>query len=336
MPTPVPGYGPTDVSVGGQGGPGTGSTAVGGFDFSFDPGGGFGKDKKKKRRNLRFEYMAMVQGMGIAMTPNIQQLINEAIKKGYSATVFQHFLSKTPEYKQRFAGKPPWMSEAQYLADERAYESIAALAGVNLPQSAVKSMFKDGITPEVFQMKAEAVGRLKRNKTLFQQFSKEAAQAFGKAPSRTELLKFALGTGNQKWYDLWQDAVTRTAAVEAGVRVKRQAGKQGPYSSIGQGLIEKISGKGLSEEEMRAGFQDLADHLLTTMPLSRMQGYGLSKKDLVSAVFGGKNQGAVRQKMLRVAQQEEAFYVDRAAPELEAARGEETRGVRTRQRAQTL
>jgi hypothetical protein len=139
-----------------------------------------------------------------------------------------------------------------------------------------------------------------------------------------EMFRFVMGAGNQAWYDLWQDAATRYTANEAGITFAKN---RDAYTNLNQRIIERVSAKGLTEEAMSTGFQEVAEQLLTVLPLSQLQGYGLTKRDLVTAQFGGKGSARIRQLAERVIKQEEAFYENRAAtPTYATAEGVETLG----------
>jgi hypothetical protein len=51
---------------------------------------------------------------------------------------------------------------------------------------------------------------------------------------------------------------------------------------------------------MTQGLQEVAEHLLTTMPNSKLAGFKLGKRQLMSGEFGGPRQAEIRQKMQRV------------------------------------
>lgn len=291
--------------------------------------------QKEDDRNRRFSFLGALSEMGIALTGNLRQLVEQAVTKGYDAGTFLYYLRKTPEYLQTFPGifrkdGTMRMTEAQYLSNVEQYQGIAAQAGIDLRPGMVAALFRNSVSPAEFAVKAPAVSRLRRDPGLWRAFQRELVQGGVAAKgdvTRRNLLRFAAGEGNASWYDLWQDTVTRNASVEAGIQVKRGAALARDYTAISQKMLEQISGKGLSEEQLSAGFQALAEHFLTTLPLSKIQGYGLSKASFKQAIFGGPRQAEVRQKMKRVLEQEEAFYEPRVTSAV-------TEGIAAQGRAQ--
>jgi len=280
--------------------------------ISFDPNAGptGGVDK-----NALFSFLGTAQGMGIEITPNIRALAEEAVRKGYSTSAFLYFLRQTPEYRASqvgSAGSAAAGREAEFKAYMDSIKSIGAQAGLDISDAQASQLFHNDVSPTEFSMRAPAVGRMQRYAPLFNAFRTELIKS-GVSPkdiTRKGLLEFAAGMGNKKWTDVWNDAVVRNAAFEAGIQIKKGAALRKDYTAIRQGLLEKISAKGLSEAQVNAGMQELAEHLLTTMPLSKLEHMGLNRRKLAQGEFGGKHQAEIRQKMklvleLGIAQGEE-------------------------------
>jgi len=292
-------------------------------------------------RNARAFFLGQIGSLGIGLTPNLNQFVEQAINKGYSGDAFLYYLRQTPEYAKEFPGifnkdGSMKMSEAQYISNVSQYESIAAQAGINLGPKQTAWLFQNDVSPAEYSIKAPAVARIKRDPQLYRAFGREVVQAGLAKPGETGLqglLHFAAGLGNRAWMDLWQDTVTRNAAINAGIAIKRSGNA---YAQIGQGLLERISGKGLSEDQMTAAFQDLAEHLVTTLPESEIQNMGLNPKQLVTAEFGGPGAAQIRQKVKRVAETYQAQFLPRAQPGLaqSAKGGLQTVGVEERAQGQ--
>jgi hypothetical protein len=272
------------------------------------PGGGITIDLETGTtgpvdKNALFSFLGTAQGMGIEITPNIRALAEEAVRKGYSTSAFLYFLRQTPEYAASQAAGAAGSAAAGREAEVRAYidaiQNIGAQAGLDISDAQARELFQQDVSPTEFSMRAPAVARMRRYAPLFTAFRKELIQAGipAKDVTRKSLLEFAAGMGNKKWADIWQDAVTRNAALEAGIQIKKAAGLKKDYTAIRQRLLERISAKGLSEAEMASGFQELAEHLLVTMPLSKLEHMGLNRRKLVQGEFGGPHQAEIRQKM---------------------------------------
>ena len=125
-----------------------------------------------------------------------------------------------------------------------------------------------------------------------------------------EMFRFVMGEGNKEWYDLWQDAVTRNAAIQAGINFKKANEK---YTTLSQGVIEHISSLGLSEAEMASKFGAVEEALRKVLPLQEADTYGVTKKGIVAASFGGKGASAARAKLERATGTAAAFDENRAS-----------------------
>jgi len=319
----------TDTGTAGTAGDAASNEGVPDDEFAIDWQAIFGEtdeEKKQRTRNAAASFQNYVLGLGVGLTPNLQQLIQEAAKGNYNLDRFVNYLYQTPEFQNAFPGifdedGSLKMSTDQYLSNVQQYQSIAVQAGLNLGSKRLAWLFQNDVSPSEYAVKAPAVARMRRDPQLYAAFGRELVQG-GLAKrgevSKGELLKFAAGLGNSAWYDLWQDTVTRNAAVDAGIAIRRsaRAAEAGGYATIGQGLLERISGKGLTEDQMAAGMQEVAQNLLEVLPLSKIQGYGLSKNQLATGTFGGPHQAAIRQRMEHILRTEEAFSAPRAtAPE---------------------
>lgn len=271
------------------------------------------------KANTEKYFLSTLKELGIPLTGNMQQLINNALAKKYNAGSFLFYLRQTKEYHHRFTGifnknGTLKMSESQYLSNMRQYEAIASKAGLNIGPKMMDWLFMNNVSTSEFGDRATAVTRLNRNKDLYAAFRQELAQA-GVKPgelNRKGLLKFILGEGNKQWYDLWNDAATRNAATQAGLAV----GKKHALEYLPQGLMERISGMGLSESAMNKGFEQLADDISNLLPDSRFFSSGLTTKDLVTLRFGGKGRQEIADKVQQVIAQRNLAGEEKANAQL--------------------
>jgi hypothetical protein len=338
----------TPIREGGAGNSGEGGTG----DIAFDPGdigggpGGDGEAKARRerqtKRNNRSYFVNTLMGYGFTMNSNLRDLVSLAVQRNWDAETFLNRLRDTPEYAREFAGifnkdGSLKMTEAQYIAAKDQYTTYASRAGINMGPARMDWLFENNVTPEEFADRATAIGRLRRNKDLYQSFRKELVQAGIAKPNEVdtnkEMFKFVMGEGNQAWYDLWQDAVTRNAATQAGLTFAK--GKQRLYTHLGQAVIERVSGMDLSEEALGAGFQQVEEVLRKVLPLSEAKLYGVSKKDAVQAAFGGKGRSKALGQIERATKTAEAFGDNQATQRLEEDQTGGTRAPASQRRAQS-
>lgn len=298
-----------------------------GGDFENPPDTTTGEDAGASRQT----FLAILQGWGLDMTSGLQQLVSEALDNDYSQSEFVYFLRQTPEYNAAFPGifdedGRLQMSEAQYFAQTQQYQDIAAQAGLNLGAGMTAYLFKNDVSPSEFQVKAPAVRQLKSNPELYAQFAKEIERRTGEVVDKQGLLKFAMGTGNAEWYNIWNAASARYAATQAGIKIAKASGL---YTALSRQEILGIAKKGFSPQELSSGFQNVAQQLIDVLPEASIMKYGLSKEDILTATFGGKNQAAIRRKIQRITEQEEAFYqagASSTAEETVGTSGQQSRG----------
>jgi len=296
-----------------------GSGGGGGSSSSGGSGGGGGQGEAQAKANNKAFFVNTLKELGIPLTGNMNQLINNALAKNYNSANFMFYLRQTKEYHQKFTGifnknGTLKMSEAQYLSNLKQYENLASKAGINIGPKMMDWLFLNNVSPSEFADRATSYTRLRRNEDLYRAFKQELIQSGEKpnALTRKNMLKFILGEGNQKWYDTWQDAVTRNAAQQAGVAI----GKRNALANLGQGAIERISGLGLSEAALSKGFTQIADDIANLLPDSQLFQVGLTKSDLVTLRFGGKNRQQIADKVQGILAQRNLAEEQKATPQL--------------------
>ena len=277
---------------------------------------------KEAKAQSAASYRELLTAWGIDPGP-LFDLINQAWKEEWNKAIFLEELRSTAEYRERFPGifekdGTMKMNEAQYIATERQYTSLASRAGINLGPKRMAYLFRNDVTPEEFGDRAVALNRLKRNKELYTAFKRELVQGGIAKPAdvntQKEMFKFIMGAGDPKWYDLWQDTLTRNAAVQAGIVFGKN---KSVYQTLGQKVIERISGMDLSEEQMAAQFIEASELLRTVLPTTEAGAFNVKKQDIVKATFGGKGAARARGKIQRAQEASEAFQEARAATALE-------------------
>jgi len=300
--------------------------------LTYTGGGASGTNPK----DAEAAYNTIIQGYGLAADSGLAQLTQRAIKGEWSAARFRLAIQDTPEFHQAFPGifkadGTLKMSPAQYIAAKNQYDAIAAQAGIDVNAKTQAWLFRNNVSPAEFQARAAADTTLRTNQRYFDAFNQEL-KANGQAPlTHAQQLKFIMGEGNQDWYDLWQGTTTRYAAEQAGLKVKA-AGSS--YLDINQHMLDKVSQLGLSEEQAQAGWSEVANHLLTTYPLSKLEHFNLNKRKIEAAVFGGPGSAQAQQLMKRVLAQGAAFSAPRANPALQQSAKGGAQQVGYQERAQ--
>jgi hypothetical protein len=113
-----------------------------------------------------------------------------------------------------------------------------------------------------------------------------------------------MGEGNADWYHVWNMTIARNAVVDAGLQIAKGGGM---YGALPRHLIKMVSDKGYDQQALDTGFAQVAEQFLTVLPESKIQGYGLSKKQILRATFGGPGATEIKLKMQRILAEQDAL-----------------------------
>lgn len=308
--------------------PGTGGDPTPSPSPTSSPSTGPSEAEREADANNRSAFANLLDQYGIPKSPQMEQLIKEAINKGYSLDRFLFYLRQTRDYHQTFPGifennGSLKMSEAEYIAQQKTYQANAYSAGVNLTQKKMGWLFTNDISPDEYLDKATAFRRIKDDPILFNQFKAALVQEGAAKPGNVtdeNLMRFMLGESNAEWYSVWNLARARYVAVEAGISLKQGTDR---YLALNPGLIEKISNKGFSDEQLAAGFGQVATGLGAApgqegavLTLSEASMWGVTKRDIVTAQFGGPQAQAAKNRIAKAQAEYEAFNSGRASQQV--------------------
>lgn len=223
-------------------------------------------------------------------------LIDQAIRLNYTPSEFTLQVYGSPQFENMFPGifRPDGsmkMTPYEYRQMSDQYVSTARQFGVSgFSQEHVGALIQGDVSMQEFSDRMTAIARIEDYKPAMNQFISLVEQNGGDASElKTDegLVDFMLGRSSKKFYTLWDQTVVGTAAKESGVHISND-------------LVRRIAKRtpGVADEaQMQAGFQELASKIQTLLPLSRINKYGLSKKDLVTLEFGGPNQAHIAKKV---------------------------------------
>jgi hypothetical protein len=267
-------------------------------------------------------YLALLQSLYIPLTAEARAWAQQAASNRWGQAEALYHLRQTRFYREAFPGifNPDGtlrMTEAQYIATRNAYEDIAASVGIRLTDAQIAHLFRNDVSVSAFRTRAQAVATMRDNRVAFQQF-KQTLEAMGikRDVREKDLLDFVAGRADPEWYRIWREAQARTAATMAGLNV-RDKGEAATQTSIGRGLVKRVAAAGLSDADLQKSFEQLADLFLSVLPESQIRGVGLNKRQLVTAVVGGKNAARAREVLGQLMRNIQAFeQTDRAEQQL--------------------
>ena len=266
--------------------------------------------------NIRAIFKNFLRQAGLAPGA-FGNILDAAVRGDWSVDEFAVNLYATKQFRRMFPGifradGSMRMDPFAYRQLTDQYKSTARMYGItSLSKQHIGKLIRSNVSMQEFSDRMTAIQRVQEYKPAWQEFI-EVARSRGfktglngrKLNSDKELVNFMLGRQPKKFYSLWDELNTGIAAREAGLN-----------KELGQGMIRSISKRmaGIADEtQLQSKFQNLAQTLQKVMPLSKIAGYGLTKKDLVTLEFGGSNQAAIAEKVERVLAQQEGFDMDRA------------------------
>jgi hypothetical protein len=236
--------------------------------------------------------------------------IKEFVQQGFTPDTVTLKLQETPEYQQRFAGNTarkkaglPVLSPAEYLATESAYRQTMRSAG--LP-----SGFYD--TPEDF---STFIGVDVSPSELKQRVDVAAQTIEGADPFFKQQLKqfYGINDADMVAYALDADRALPTLLKQTqAVQFGAEAARQGIQAS--RTMAEQYAGLGVSQEQARVGFEQVAMMQPVAERLSSIsagsQPVGL--EELTSATFGGTQSAEAKRRIQNLAQEEQSRFAGQA------------------------
>jgi hypothetical protein len=233
--------------------------------------------------------------------------ITEYIQQGFSPDTVTLKLQDTPEYKQRFIGNEnrrkaglPVLTPAEYLSVESSYKKILKDAELPLgfydqPDDFGKFIGAD-IAPTELQERVNIANQSLQN-----------ADKFYTDSLRTY---YGLNTGDMIAYTLDPErALPSITRQQKAAQFGAEAARQG--IQVAAPMAERFTNQlGVSQQQARQGFEQVAEILPTAQKLSQMtpgaQPVGL--EETTTAVFGGESSADYKQRIRRLAEIEQSRF----------------------------
>jgi hypothetical protein len=307
---------------GGSGSTGSSSSSSGGSSGSSSSGGSSGGSagpSPQALANAKASYANMLKSWGIPITPGLDRMITQAVASGMGSSMFLQQLRRTKDYARAFKGIMRGdgtlrMSEAQYISGYNQAKDLAASVGRAFSRDAYGLAIKNGNSPSELKSKIEAIDTLKTNRDVFQQFN-EYLVAKGladpkKGITKPEMLQFIMKQGPAQWEREWS---TASQAAELA-KMEIDVGKPKTGSDISYKELQKLQ-KNLPQGQ-EPDYGQLAE-ALKSLPASKLYGYGLTKKSLLTLAYGGKGAAQIAEVATRaLAQYRTAVTEPGAQPNL--------------------
>ena len=220
-------------------------------------------------------------------------------------------LKETPEYKQRFignenrkkAGLQP-LTPAEYLSAEAAYKKVMRdsqlpVGFYDQPDDFAKFLGND-VSPSELQSRVEIANQSIQNAD----------------PFYTDSLRrlYGLQTGDMLAYALDPErALPFITRQQKAAQFGAEAARQG--LQVTTPMAEQYTGQlGVSQEQARQGFEQVAQVLPTAEKLSQITAGGkpVGMEEVTSAVFGGAGSAEYKQRLQKLSEQEQSRFAGQA------------------------
>jgi hypothetical protein len=204
------------------------------------------------------------------------------------------------------------MTESQFMSGYQTARDFAHTVGRNLSVEQYGLAIKNGNSPSEVKEKMQALDILKTNKGTLENFSEYllAKRIVNKPLQKGDLLAFVMRQGPKRWEQEWD---TASQAAELA-RLEIDVGKPKTGSDISYKELQKLQ-KGLPAGEA-PDYKAIAG-ALQSLPASKLYGYGLTKKDIVTLGYGGKGAKEIAEMATRaLAQYRTAVTEPGAQPQL--------------------
>lgn len=181
------------------------------------------------------------------------------------------------------------------------YQQVARTFGItNLSNAQMRTLFKNHVSIQEFADRLTAVQRINEFKPAMREFAQMLKSRGIDGPNFNNddaVLKFMLGQAPKKFYALYDEFNVGLAARQAGAHINQR---------LVRSIAKRLPGV-QSEAEMQQGMQELANKIMTLLPLSKLHKYGLNKRQLATLQFGGPKQQQIADKVRRVLAQEQGI-----------------------------
>lgn len=229
------------------------------------------------------------------------------VQEGFGGDTIVLLLQDTKEYKERFRGNElrqsaglPVLTPGEYLKVESGYRQALQSAGMPSGFYDTASDFHKFIAQDIAPAEiAERANRARKVADTVDPLQRQALQQ-----------RLGLSAGDLAAYYLDTDAAL--GILEKGVQeTLLGAERQRAGFGFDQDIASQLFGQGITVEQARQGFGQIAEALPTFEKLGEIEGTEFTVSDLEAEIFGSSGEAATRRK--RLASQERGRFAGSAA-----------------------
>lgn len=251
-------------------------------------------------------YAAMLEQIGIPMSPFFKQLIDTATTESWSDDELWTRLEKSNHFKKIFPGyfrpdgSKKFDNPAQYREAEDTYKSTAREMGIRIGNIHTAKLIANDVSADEFADRMQAIDRMRDYEPAMKNFL--AFTGWNGNPEfagKGGMFDFVLGLSPKKFYQAYEQMSMANAAERAGV------------DFLDKKDIKKWTGftdGNMTEDEYHQRMVEVAKKRVKELPISQLHGFGLNKSDLVELEMGGPNAGKIARTIERGMKTEEAAW----------------------------
>jgi hypothetical protein len=253
--------------------------------------------------------------------PTLVPTVQGYIDQGYSGETASLMIQNEPVYQQRFAGNVtrqkaglPVLSPDEYLATESAYRQ--SMRAANLPTgfyddpSDFSKFIAADVSPAELKSRVDAAALSINNADPY--YTSSLSKLYG------------IDTGNMIAYALDPERALplinkQVQAAQFGAEAARQG------LQVTTPMAETYTGLGVTQQQARQGFEQVAEILPTAQKLSQMTSGAqpVGFEEVTSAVLGGEQSADYKQRLKRLSEIEQSRFSGQAG----VGRGSLSRGM---------
>jgi hypothetical protein len=227
----------------------------------------------------------------MTITGGLRTLAQKAVGEDWTSATFTYFVRQTADYRRRFRGILPGMSEGEYLSLENGY--IQAFRESELPfdldRKKIAYLVRNRIDPGALAMRAQALARVRENALTMQALEQtlRAKKIIRGRLTKRDQVNLVLRKAPKIFYDVWEETVIRGAAARAGIAVGEGILRREDIVK----LMSRQPGR-VTEEDVTTTMARLAQRIRTLVPLSRLAKFNITERDLVEMELNPMSQRA--------------------------------------------
>jgi hypothetical protein len=251
-------------------------------------------DITKNKKNV----FTMLRALGLDPS-KFAKFADIAVRGGLTTEEVKARLYALPAFQKHFPGLfrkdgSMKMTAADWLKMRDSYASTARMYGVKLDKQQFGRLMTGDVSEIELKDRLEAITQVRENYTMWQQFSQFAGlPSFHNSPKA--MSDFLLGLGPSKFYKAWEDAQVGFESWKAGIHLGKSE-----IDYISQMTPGWTQGDSFNAGEHAQKFAELANDLTTALPMSAIQGQGVTARDLLEMRFGGPNAAVTAAKVKRI------------------------------------